>query len=324
MGSVFSALDARLNFSNTVTVLRQSFPPKSTFSTDQIPDLTGQVIIVTGGNTGIGKETVLRLLEHNAKVYLAARSKEKADAAIKDLKELSGKEAIFLELDLASFASVRKAVAEFMSKEKELHVLFNNAGVMMCPTSYLTVEGFDMQFGTNVIGHYLFTKLLIPALVAGKETSPDHHTRVIHTSSSGAYLYAIDFDTFLPGPTRSKLSTSELYFQSKFANVVVSRQFAKRYADQGIISVALDPGNIRTDLQRYTNAFIQKLSDVVLRPVKFGALTQLYAGTMPEAVNYNGKFLIPYARVGICRKEAYDEAIGEHLWDWLEEQVSSK
>ncbi|GBE80447.1 NAD(P)-binding protein [Sparassis latifolia] len=324
MGSAFSALDAWLNFSNTLTVVRQSFPPKPTFSTDQIPDLTGQVIIVTGGNTGLGKEVITRLLEHNAKVYLAARSKEKADAAIKDLKELTGKEAIFLMLDLTSFASVRRAAAEFLGKEKELHVLFNNAGVMASPISFLTVEGYDMQFGTNVIGHYLFTKLLIPALVAGKDTSPDYHARIIHTSSSAAYLSTMDFDTFVPGPARLKLSPTSLYAQSKFANVVVSRQFAKRYADQGIVSIAVDPGNIRTDVLRNYGFFLQKLWDLLLSPVDLGALTQLYAGTMPEAVNHNGKFLIPYARVGVCRKEAYDDALGECLWNWLEEEVASK
>ncbi|GBE80410.1 Uncharacterized oxidoreductase [Sparassis crispa] len=307
-----------------MTALRHSFPSKPTFSTDQIPDLAGQIIIVTGANTGIGKETVRRLLEHNAKVYLAARNKDKAEAAIRDLKELTGKEAIFLELDLASFASVRKAAAEFLSKEKELHVLFNNAGVNGCPMSFLTVEGYDMQFGTNVIGHYLFTKLLIPALVAGKETSPDHHTRIIHTSSGGAYLSTMDFDTFVPGPARSKLSPTNLYTQSKFANVVVARQFAKRYADQGIVSMAVDPGSIRTDMQRYHSSFSQKIGDFIFAPVWLGALTQLYAGTMPVAVSHNGKFLIPYARVGICRKEAYDDALGERLWNWLEEQVTAK
>ncbi|OBZ71702.1 Retinol dehydrogenase 11 [Grifola frondosa] len=91
-----------------------SFPPKSKFSTDQIPDLTGRVIIVTGGNTGVGKQTIKALLEHNAKVYMASRSKDKADVAIAELKALTGREAIFLELDLGSLASIRKAATEFL------------------------------------------------------------------------------------------------------------------------------------------------------------------------------------------------------------------
>jgi len=314
MGGIFSYLG------NILAVMRQSYPPPSKFSPDQIPDLTGQVMIVTGSNTGIGKETAKRLLEHSAKVYIAARSKEKAEAAIADLKAQTGKEAIWLELDLSNFASIRKAAQEFLSKEPQLHVLFNNAGVMACPKDLLTAEGYDMQFGTNVLGHWLFTKLLLPALIAGKETSPDRHTRIIHTSSSGAYLYSLNFDSVVPGPARDKMHTWQLYFQSKFGNVVVSRQLAKRYADQGIISISLDPGNIKTDLQRYQTGIARTILVGMGRPVELGALTQLYAGTMPEAVNYNGKFLIPYAREGTPRKEALDDKLGERLWNWLEDQ----
>ena len=105
------------------------FPPKPTWTADEMPDQSGKVMIVTGGNTGIGKETVKVLLQHNAKVYLAARSRSKAEAAIKDLKDETGKDAIFLELDLSSLASVRKAAEEFLNKEHELHILFNNACV---------------------------------------------------------------------------------------------------------------------------------------------------------------------------------------------------
>ena len=92
------------------------------------------------------------LLQHNAKVYLAARSRTKAEDAIKDLKEMTGKDAIFLELDLSSLKSVRKAAEEFLSKERELHILFNNGGVMATPIEQLTAEGYDLQFGTNVLG----------------------------------------------------------------------------------------------------------------------------------------------------------------------------
>ncbi|TFY52322.1 hypothetical protein EVJ58_g10085 [Rhodofomes roseus] len=235
--------------------------PKPTFSTDQIPDLTGRVMIVTGGNTGIGKETIKVLLQHNAKVYMASRSPQKAEAAIAELKEETGKEAVFLELDLTSYASIHKAAEEFLSKEEHLHVLFNNAGLMLCPIDMLGPEDYDLQWFTNVVGVYtvmapahfgaltgplegpfLFTKLLLPALIAGKASSPDGHTRIIATSSSGSYLGIIHWDTLKDGPARRKTNSQELYFQSKFANVVVTRQLAKRYADQGIIAVSLNPG----------------------------------------------------------------------------------
>ncbi|KAI0072976.1 NAD(P)-binding protein [Panus rudis PR-1116 ss-1] len=301
--------------------MEQSWPPKSKFSPNHIPDLTGRVAIVTGGNTGIGKETIKALLEHNAKVYLGARSKSKAEAAIQDLKDATGREAIWLELDLSSLASVRKAADEFLSKEKELHMLYLNAGVMWPPVDQLTADGYDLQFGTNVIGHFLFAKLLIPALLAGKETSPDKHARIITTSSSGAYMYTLNWDSFRDHPVRKKMGTQNLYFQSKFGNVVVANEFARRYGAQGIISNSVNPGNIKSDLQRYVSGFQKRLINFLLYPTPYGALTQLWAGTMPEALKYNGEFLIPWARVGRCREEAYDPELGKKLWDWLEEQV---
>jgi len=306
------------------TLLNQSFPPKAKFTTDQIPDLTGRVVIVTGGNVGVGKETIKALLEHNAKVYMASRSKEKAEAAIADLKKATGKEAVFLELDLGSLASVRQAAAEFMSKEHELHILFNNAGVMAPPREWLTVDGYDLQFGTNVVGHFLFTKLLIPALVAGKETSPDKHTRVIHTSSSAAYFYTINWDALKDGPERKKLKPFTLYSQSKFGNVVVAREFAKRYAPEGIVSMSCNPGNLKTELGRHAPALQRKLTDYLIYPAPYGALTQLWGGTMPETLNYNGEYLIPWARLGRCREEAYDPELGQKLWDWLEQETQEK
>ncbi|KAI0961006.1 hypothetical protein AcV7_000228 [Taiwanofungus camphoratus] len=271
---ILNAASAHLNLLE-VQYLRQSFPPKSKFSTDQIPDLAERVIIVTGGNVGIGKETVKALLEHNAKVYMASRNKEKAEAAIKELKIATGKEAIFLELDLSNLLSVMKAAEEFMGKEQELHVLFNNAGVMTPPRELVTADGYDLQFGTNVIGHFLFTELLMPALIAGKDTSPDKHARVITTSSAGAYPGSLHWDTFKDDPARRKMTTYSLYYQSKFANVVVARQVAKRYADKGIVSLSCNPGQIYTELWRYTPNMLLRLVRLVLYPAPMGALTQL-------------------------------------------------
>lgn len=310
---------------NALSNALQAFPPKSKFSTDQIPDLSGQVIIVTGGNVGIGKETIKALLQHNAKVYMASRSKDKADTAIQELKaQTDGKEAIFLELDLGNLASVRKAAEEYMSKETELHVLVNNAGVMWPPVDHLTSDGYDLQFGTNVLGHFFFTKLLIPALVAGAGASQDQHSRIVNVSSSASYLETLHWNTFKDSAERKKMSPNALYCQSKFGNVVVAREFAKRYADKGIVSTSLNPGNIETDLLRYVSPLKRRLLNLLLYPASQGALTQLWAGTMPETLDYNGKFLIPWARVGRCRKEAYDDQIGERLWNWLEEQVKDR
>lgn len=306
------------------SALGQLFPPRARFDTEQMPDLTGRVTIVTGGNSGIGRETVKALLEHNAIVYMATRNKRKAEEAIAELNERTGRLAIYLELDLSSLSSVKRAAEEFMSKEKKLHILFNNAGVMWSPREMLTAEGYDMQFGTNVLGHFYLTALLMPALLAGRDSSPDGYVRVITTSSSAAYRYTLNWDSFKAGAARRKMSPRTLYCQSKFADVVFARQLAKRYGEKGIVSISCNPGYIDTELFRHASRFMQRLTNLIAHPASKGALTQLWAGTMPETVQYNGEFLIPWARVGRCRREAYDNALGERLWAWLEEQVEGR
>ncbi|KAG2034533.1 hypothetical protein BDR03DRAFT_924035 [Suillus americanus] len=306
---------------NHLSLLGQSFPSKSSFHVNDIPDLTGKVMIVTGANTGIGKETAKTLLIHNAKVYVAARSQEKADVAIKDLKNSTGKEALFLKLDLADLKSVKASVEEYLSKETKLDVLFNSAGVMFPPKEWLTVDGYDLQFGTNVLGHFYFTKLLLPTLIATAKSAPDGKARVITTSSSAHVLNGLTFSAFKDSPARKKMSTAQLYGQSKTGNVVQAFELARRYSSEGIVSIPLNPGNIKTDLARHMPSFLRSILNLFLYDVEHGALTQLYAGTVPEAVELNGKYLVPWARVGPTRQDARDPKIGEALWEWLEEQV---
>ncbi|KAI0738885.1 hypothetical protein C8Q80DRAFT_216545 [Daedaleopsis nitida] len=193
---------------------------------------------------------------------------------------------------------------------------------MACPMDLLTAEGLDLQWGTNVVGHWYFTELLMPALTAGAQSSPDHHARVVTTSSSAAYMGIVDFDTLNDGAKRrAKMNPATLYAQSKFGNAIVARQVAKRYADKGIISISVNPGNIESDLQRHMSKLFQTFAAFFLYPVSLGALTQLYAGTMPEALNMNGEFLIPWARLGRCRPEMYDEEYGQEVWKWIEDFV---
>ena len=219
----------------TLSLFSQLFPTVSHFSVHDIPDLTGRIALVTGGNAGIGKETVRALLEHNATVYLAARSRSKAEETILELKQSIGKEAQFLLCDLASMESVRGAAQEFMSKETELHMLFNNgceyfshasrkcgdltfsncSGVLSPPIDQLTVEGIDLQWGVNVVGHALLTFLLLPALLSGAKSSPDGKARVVNTSSIASYGDIIHWDSFLPGEARDKMGSRRLYMQSK-------------------------------------------------------------------------------------------------------------
>ncbi|KAG8862434.1 hypothetical protein FRB96_001505 [Tulasnella sp. 330] len=302
----------------------QSYPPKSKFDVDRdIPDLSGKVVIVTGGNSGIGKHTAL--LNKNAKVYMASRSQEKAEAAINDLKRETGKEAIFLELDLASLHKVTRAAQEFKSKEKELHILFNSGGVMTPPIDLITEDGYDLQFGTNVLGHAHFTLSLISELEAGAKSSPDGKSRVVNTSSLVVYLHPITprirFDTLQDNPERKKMGARTLYCQSKFGVIAFSNELAKRYADHGITSNAVNPGNLDTGLQRYMSKLQKWLTDLIFsHPAHLGALTQLYVGTSAETVDANGQMFIPWARPYIHEPETHDPESEAKLWDWIEEQ----
>ncbi|KAH9895233.1 NAD-P-binding protein [Cubamyces lactineus] len=294
-------------------------PPKARWGVADIPDLTGKIMIVTGGNAGIGRETVKALLLHNAKVYMASRNEDKALAAIMQLERETGRRAIFLKLDLANLSSVKVAAQEFMSKETMLHVLFNNGGVTYPPVEQLTADGFDMQFGTNVLGHFYLTQLLIPLLLSGASHSPDGRARVINTSSIGHTMVSdIDFDTLREHPKRKKFGTHRLHYQSKFAMVVFSNELQRRYGDQGIISVSLHPGDLKTDGKRQVSSIERMLSSPLLHPASMGALTQLWAGTSVDGLGLGGEYLVPWARIGQAKGEANERTIGKKLWAWME------
>ncbi|KAG9315699.1 hypothetical protein JVU11DRAFT_3346 [Chiua virens] len=304
-----------------LSLLSQSIPPQSKFNASDIPDLTGKVFIVTGASTGIGKETAKALLEHNAKVYVATRDEAKSKSAIEELKASTGKEGVFLKLDLGSLKSVKEAAEEFLRKETRLDVLISNAGVMFPPVSHLTSDGYDLQFGTNVLGHHYFTKLLLPLLISTAKASPDGKARIVTVSSSMHTFGSLKFETFRDTPARRKLSTHSLYSQSKYGNVVLASELDRRYRSEGVVSISLNPGNIQSELQRHMGSIIRTISNLGLYDTTHGALTQLYAGTCPAAADFGGKYLVPWARIGPSREDAHDPKLGQALWEWCEEQT---
>ncbi|CAE6405804.1 unnamed protein product [Rhizoctonia solani] len=211
------------------SIFIETFPGIPRWSVNDIPDLSGQIVMVTGGNSGMGLELCKVLLNKGAKVYMTARDREKAEKAIEELKaETSGRSPIVIELDLADLGSVRRAAEEYKSMEEELHVLYNNAGVMMSPTELKTANGYDLQFGTNVLGPYLFTTLLLSTLIHTAHTSPLARgiVRVVN-ASSGVHWAAprggINYASLIPNnkdadETRHRMGSTSLYAQSKWAS----------------------------------------------------------------------------------------------------------
>ena len=151
----------------------------------EIPNLAGKVVLVTGGNVGLGKETITQLAKHYPKeIFLAARTPSKAQDAIDDIKRVVPEGRVsYLQLDLSSFASIKRAADEFKSRSDRLDLLINNAGIMAVPWS-MTEDGYEIQFGTNHMGHALLTKLLMPTMLKTAE-EPGSDVRVINLSSEG-------------------------------------------------------------------------------------------------------------------------------------------
>ncbi|RFU30376.1 hypothetical protein B7463_g5929, partial [Scytalidium lignicola] len=304
-----------------------------------IPDLSGKVILVTGGNIGLGKETILKLSKHNpSQIYLAARTKSKADAAIADLKQqVPSANITFLQCDLASLPSVQNAARTFLSQSQRLDILFLNAGVMALPPG-TTEQGYEIQFGTNHVGHALLTKLLLPTLQHTAKTVPNADVRIISLSSighTGAMFHGIEFPSLKTDA--SKLSTWLRYAQSKLANILFARELARRYPE--ITSVSVHPGFVSTELyetwrgQNFLfKAWGKLMLKLVFTLVPDGTKGQLWAAVAPIAKEgegkkvkagevVNGEYYTPVGVPGNGTGYSRDEALARRLWEWTEKEL---
>ena len=225
-------------------------------------------------------ETCRQLAKHNPHIYLAARTPSKAEAAIADIKRtVPNANITYLQLDLASLESVKKAADTFNAESDKLDVLINNAGVMALPAS-TTKDGYEIQFGTNHIGHFFFTKLLMPTLQRTAEGNRD--VRIVNLSSKGHELPPKG--GLVLNEARSNMvsySTWVRYGQSKLANILFTRELSRRYPT--IKSMALHPGGIETGLalgfqeeHPWLARIIRPIAALFLTTVQQGALTQLF------------------------------------------------
>ncbi|KAK7755743.1 short-chain alcohol dehydrogenase [Diatrype stigma] len=314
----------------------QWFPPAPKFTGEDVSSLDGKVYLVTGANTGIGKELADILYSKNAKVYVAARSKEKAAKAIEEIKARSPQskgELVFLHLDLADLTTIKASAEEFLSREDTLHVLFNNAGVMLPLQGSKTAQGYELQLGTNNVGTFLFTKLLAPALVATAKVAPRGSVRVVWVSSSAAEMLSPSGGVPLDNlDYHNDRLASTKYGVSKAGNYFHATEFAKRYRDDGVVSVALNPGNLDSELYRSQAPIVNSvLRLLVLYPSIYGAYTELFAGLSPDVtLEKSGEWIAPWGRFSPIREDlvasSKSKAEGgtgaaEEFWAWSEQQI---
>ncbi|KAI0050565.1 NAD(P)-binding protein [Auriscalpium vulgare] len=200
------------------------------------------------------------------------------------------------------------------------------------PLDLMTAQGYDGQFGTNVLGHFFFIQLLLTTILRtakGEASGKPFRPRIVNVSSIAHEIYKVpgglQWDTLLKGDeslsARKKLGQRGLYGQSKLGNVLITKELAARYGNDGVVAISLHPGGIKTELQRHTPNIMRRLMDWLLYDVSYGAITQLYAATSPEALEMNGEYLTAWARRQLPTTWARDEEMRQKVWAWCEEQV---
>ena len=301
---------------------------------EEIPSQAGRRFLITGANSGIGFHAALKLARKGAEVILACRDRRKGEAAMSRLREEApGAQAELAILDLASLDSIRAFATEELARNRPLHVLINNAGVMAVPRRTETVDGFEMQFGTNVLGHFALTGLLLPALERTASNSQEP-PRIVTIASLAHKRTHLDLDDLQSFKTYSPLRT---YQQSKLANLMLAFELSRRLgaSSSKILSVAAHPGIastaiFRTDERSGTARALRTLVGhaigIFLNTDAEGALPTLFAATSTEAVD--GRYYGPEGlgemrgdTVGVAKvgSQARDEIAASRLWQRCED-----
>uniref|UniRef100_A0A8D0HDU8 NADP-retinol dehydrogenase n=1 Tax=Sphenodon punctatus TaxID=8508 RepID=A0A8D0HDU8_SPHPU len=245
--------------------------------------LNGKVVVITGANTGIGKETAKDLAQRGARVIIACRDMTKGEAAASEIRTQTGNQQVIVKkLDLSDTKSIRAFAENFLKEEEELHILINNAGVMMCPYSK-TADGFEMHFGVNHLGHFLLTFLLLESL---KKSAP---ARIVNVSSLAHHGGRIRFHD-LQG--EKCYNRSLAYCHSKLANILFTRELARRLQGTGVIVNALHPGTVHSELVRHSFIMILlwKTMSFFLKTSREGAQTSVFCAVAEELESVSGKY----------------------------------
>ncbi|KAG1934599.1 dehydrogenase/reductase (SDR family) member 13 like 1 [Pimephales promelas] len=277
--------------------------------------LHGKTVIVTGGNTGIGKATASAMAARGGRVILACRSKQKGEEAAREIRMETGNEnVIFMQLDLASQKSIRSFAESFLKAERRLDLLINNAALA---SPGRTEDGLGMILGVNHIGPFLLTHLLLDRL---KACAP---SRVVNVSSCGHDLGTIDFDCINTHKALALGSSDadlfRAYTNSKLCNVLFTHQLAKRLEGTNVTCYSLHPGSVNTELGRDINEWTTRILKAIVGwfgatdPVS-GAQTTLYCALQEDIEHLSGRYFSDCQLVQV-KPEARDDGIAKKLWD---------
>lgn len=296
---------------------------KQHWDATKIDNQKGKVIIITGSTSGLGKEAVKIIAGKNAKVIMAVRNVDKGKEVVNEIKnELRNADIDVRKLDLSNLSSIRAFANVMMEDYDRLDILINNAGIMFGPY-FKTIDGFENQFGTNHLGHFALTGLLMPLL---KKTEG---SRIVVLSSLGHTMGKLDFED-LNWEAR-KYDTQKAYGDSKLANLYFTYELARRLKREGDHPriTAAHPGWTATDLQR-NSAFMSGMNRFFAQRVHMGVLPTLRAAFDEEAKA--GDFFGPsklmnmrgYPVAHSSNKLSYDETIAKELWQRSEEMTGIK
>jgi NAD(P)-dependent dehydrogenase (short-subunit alcohol dehydrogenase family) len=298
----------------------------SKWTAEQIPSQAGKTALVTGANSGIGYQAAVELARHGAHVLLGCRNAAKGQAASELLmRKAPGASAEVVSLDMASLVSIREFATAFAARGKALDLLINNAGVMAFPKREVTADGFERQVGTNHLGHFALTGLLIPHLLAA--AAP----RVVTVASIAHRRGKIDFDNL---QSERSYNPRSAYNTSKLANILFALELERKAkaAESKLVSIPVHPGVSRTSIIENGMAptglkamIINAVAAVAFQSDAAGALPTLYAATAPEAKG--GEYIGPDGFLGIKgspvvetpKPQALDEVVAKRLWTVSEE-----
>lgn len=295
------------------------------FDAYSIPDLSGKVVFITGGTAGLGKSSIAELAKHNpAHIYFSGRNSNNASRVIEEIEtKVPNAQLTFIPCDLASFASIDEAGKLFASKSQRLDILICNAGIMAVPAD-VTTDGYEIQFGTNHLGHALLIKHLLPTMLKTSEAYGD--ARIVSVTSMG-FRGALS-----PGIRFNDLKSKQdilvggrwiRYFQSKLANILYASEIARRCPSISV--AAVHPGIIKTDLLNSLGLAERTLVAVItigtILTLEQGVQNQLWAATVDKKDLQSGAYYEPVGQLGKPSKYSQDKHLATELWDWTQKQL---